>query len=179
MSRAERELKAFLEEMDRRAPEQIRFNTNDFVEAWNKENEIKTTVKAYEAAEAAKKAHLEKIRTNPIEASNSLHQAFEKSKNDGSLQKWMEGIDKHCKESIRREQAALQMPKKRSASYEHFEDLYDIDHTKLLEAKAERTKATLIDDHEKVEALNKEIKTIEERISFYEEQMKILTDEEK
>ena len=57
MSRAERELKAFLEEMDRRAPEQIRFNTNDFVEAWNKENEIKTTVKAYEAAEAAKKAH--------------------------------------------------------------------------------------------------------------------------
>lgn len=179
MSREEREYRAFFEEIDSKAAREFSFDTEAFTEVWNREKEIEAGVKAYEAAQAAEKAHAEKIRTDPTAAYNSMCNAFKKAGEDGSMQKWLDDINNHCKETIRKEQERCKLVQsKRDASYEHLADMHDMDYIQLKEAKVERTKAELIDDYEAVEKLNKEIKNIEERLLFYSEQMKLIEAEE-
>lgn len=178
MSREEREKRAFFDEIDRKAPTQIRFDTSEFLETMKRADQIKESTRQYEAAKAAEKKHLEEVARNPAAFNAEIRAGFNKAAAEGGLKEMLGQIDKQIKANQRREQAYIPKPKKNKASLDHLEELHDIDYRQLIEARAERTKAELIEDHEQVEELNKEIKGIEERLSFYSEQMKILEAEE-
>lgn len=183
MSRLERAQKAFLNELfnndetQKQIKEnQILFDENTLTEEWKRQEQIKAATKAHEAEVAAKKKHEEELARNPILWHEELNAAIKKE--SAGMKEVVSQLDKQIKVNIRNEQALYKLPKDNKNS-EHFEELYEIDQTKLFEARAERTKAELIEDYVTVEKLNNDIKSIEERLSFYDEQMKSIAAEEK
>ena len=178
MSSEERAQRAWVEDVNRRLSKPLEIDGNALLETMNKADQSKANIKAYEAAKAAEKRHLEEIARNPAAFHDDIRNGFNKAAAEGALKAMLNQVNKQINANMRREQALIPRERKNKARYDHLEELLDIDYKQLIEARAERTKAELIEDYEQVEELNKEIKSIEERMGFYNEQMKSLAAEE-
>lgn len=169
MSREEGEKRAFFEEIDRKAPTQIRFDTNEFLETMKRADQIKESTRQYEAAKAADKRHLEDIAKGALYTRNEIGQGFNKDPQGTNI--FMEHIKLQMRGSLQREAQFERMPREKSKQIKDLEELYEIDYSQLIEAKADRTKASILEDTKAVEDLDKEVKTIEGRLEQYTNQL--------
>ena len=168
MSREERELRAWLDGVNAQFSKPVIIDNDQAAAYLSEQDQIKRNNNIYEAKKAAETRKLDEIRKGtykePIFDTSNIDEAAE----------MLTHINKQIKARIRADKAYLTLPKKAREGYDHLEELHDIDFKQLMEAKAERTKAELLEDFETVEELNKDIKSIEERLSFYSEQMKAI-----
>ena len=158
MSKEERAMRACAKDVENQFSKPFVID-NDKAAAYLKEQkQLEASLNYHMEKEAAEKRRL-------IEESNKpMH--FEAD----AFRETLDQMDKQIKANIKAEQASLTLPKN-NESYDHLEELYDIDHMQLMEAKAERSRAELLEDSETVEKLNKDIKDLEAQLSFYSEQM--------
>lgn len=176
MSKAEREMKAFLEGVDSQFYRPMIFDGAAFIDTMNKREKEREEMNACAAAQEAERKYYEEIAKNHSKSEEEMGKAFQKDSKE--LQAMLTHIKTHINASIKRENNFKTIAKGERKDYEHLADLHDIDYMELREAKVERTKAELIEDYEAVEKINKEIKNIEERLLFYSEQMKLIEAEE-
>lgn len=168
--------KAFLEGVDSQFYRPMKFDGAAIINTMNKREKEREEINACAAAKEAERKYFDEIARNHSKSEEEMGKAFQKDSKE--LQTMLTHINTQINASLRRENKFRTIPKEERKDYEHLADLHDMDYRQLREARAERTKAELIEDHEQVEELNKEIKNIEERLLFYCEQMKLIEAEE-
>lgn len=161
MSKEERAMRALLNDVNKRFSKPYVIDNDKAAAYYKEQRQIEASIKTYQDKQEAEKRNLIEMSSKPVH--------IEKA----AVQEMLDHVNKQIKANIRAEQAYLKFPQK-DESYDHLEELHDMAYKQLIEAKAERTKAELLEDTENVEKLNQDIKDIEERLSFYSEQMKAI-----
>ena len=177
MSNEERQMQEFLKGIDDQLRNDNYFNfDNETVAAFiQEEKAIKDAVKANEARKRAEEQHLKDIAQGALYTRMETERAWKKDK-DGTT-KFLENIQKEININLEKEKA-LATVRTKSKQLEYLEDLRETDRKKLIEEKAARTTAALVDDNEAIAAHNKQIKEIESRLDFYNEQIEALNNSE-
>lgn len=145
------------------------FDGAALLETMKKEEQIRTNTNLREAQKAADKKHLEDIAKGALYTRNEIGQGFNKDPQGTNI--FMEHIKLQMRGSLQREAQFERMPREKSKQIKDLEELYEIDYSQLIEAKADRTKASILEDTKAVEDLDKEVKTIEGRLEQYTNQL--------
>ncbi len=177
MSNEERQMQEFLKGIDDQLGNNNYFNfDNETVAAFiQKDKDIKDAIKKHEAQKRAEEQHLKDIAQGAFYTHDEMKRAWEKDK-DGTT-KFLENTSKELNRNIEREKV-LATVRTKSKQLEYLEDLRETDRKKLIEEKAARTTAALVEDNEAIAAHDKKIKEIVSRLDFYNEQIEALNNSE-
>ena len=177
MSNEERQMQEFLKGIDDQLRNNNYFNfDNETAAAFiQNDKEVKDAIKKHEAQKRAEEQHLKDIAQGAFYTHDEMKRAWEKDK-DGTT-KLLENIQKELNRNIEIEKA-LATVRTKSKQLEYLEDLRETDRKKLIEEKAARTTAALVEDNEAIAAHDKKIKEIVSRLDFYNEQIEALNNSE-
>lgn len=145
------------------------FDGAALLETIKKEEQIRKNTNLLEAQKAADKKHLEDIAKGALYTKNEIGQGFNKDPQGTNI--FMEHLKLQMRGSLQGEARNERLPRDTRQQIKNLQELYEVDYSQLLEAKADRTKASILEDTKAVEDLDKEVKAIEGRLEQYTNQL--------
>ena len=138
--------------------------SNETIDKFYKDQEERSkAVAAYQAKEELERERLKGISNNTINIGSKLDEKTEENK------AFLEYFNTQCKASIARERRF--MPKEKSKEVKNLEELAEYTNKKIIEEKALRTTAALIDDQESIIKHNTTIAELESNLQYYTDQI--------
>lgn len=161
------EYKAFFDGLNKQFEQQQNhiFDIGDeSIDKFYKDQEERSkAVAAYQEKEKLAYERLKGISNNTINIGSKLDEKTEENKS------FLEYFNTKCKASIAREQSF--MPKEKSKEVKNLEELAEYTNKKIIEEKALRTTAALIDDQESIIKHNITIAELENNRQYYTDQI--------
>ena len=164
------EYKAFFDNINKQFEQQqnhIFDIGNETIDKFYKDQEeISKSLAAKQAKEELEHERLKGIANNTINIGSKLDEKTEENK------AFLEYFNTKCKASIARQQSFI--PKGKSQEVKNLEELAEYTNKKIIEEKALRTTAELIDDQESITKHNITIAELESNRKYYTDQINIL-----